>query len=198
MAERVYICLFSLQPYDRNVAPALRTYRDRYDPAPVVRLLADISRMLPELRKDPDREVPDSDDCQHWIDAIAPDAGHKPSDDTVRELAGMLIQNLCIPHGLGFNPMQEIERFVPYLSDRSEWFADLEDGGEELAGGRLEFSFGNGSLYATRQQIRQFHEELERVPEPGGNLAADYRNLRRLVAAADSNANYTLLKTGVK
>jgi hypothetical protein len=149
-------------------------------------LLRDISNLLP-----------DQDDCQHWIDAITPDAGHKPSDGTIRELAGMLIQNLCFPHGLGFSPMQEIERFVPYLSDRSDWFADLEDGGEELAGGRLEFTFGTGSLIATRQQIRQFLEEVTRLPAPEGQLGADYRNLRRILKAADSKGEYTLLKTGL-
>jgi hypothetical protein len=187
MAERTYICLFDLTAYDKRVAPALRQYQNRYDPALVVSLLRAISKTLP-----------DQDDCQHWIDAIAPDAGHKPSDETVHELAGMLIQNLCFPHGLGFSPMQEIERFVPYLSDRSDWFADLEDGGEELAGGRLEFTFGTGSLIATRQQIHQFLEEVTRVPPPEGDLAADYRNLRSMLAAADSNERYTLLKTSVR
>ena len=107
----------------------------------------------------------------------------------------MLIQNVCLPHGQGFSPMQEIERFVPYLSERSDWFADLEDGGEELAGGRLEFTFGSGSLIATRQQIHQFLEEITRVPPPEGQLGVDYQNLRKMLAAADSNPNYTLLKT---
>jgi hypothetical protein len=150
----------------------------------VVALLRDISKLLP-----------DQDDCQHWIDAIAPDAGNKPSPDTVHELSGMLIQNVCFPHGLGISPMQEIERFVPYLSERSDWFADLEDGGEELAGGRLEFTFGSGSLIATRQQIHQFLEEVTRVPPPEGQLGVDYGNLRKMLTASDANPNYTLLKT---
>lgn len=197
MAERTYICLFDLPAYDRRAAPALRKYQNQFDPSGVVALLHDIAAQLPALRKDPDRQVPDSDDCQHWIDAIAPDAGYKPSADTVHELAGMLIQNLCIPHGLGFNPMQDIGRFVPYLSERSDWFADLEDGGEELAGGRLEFTFGSGALIATRQQIHQFLDEVNRVPAPEGKLAADYENLRKLLVAADTNPNYTLLKTAI-
>ena len=78
---------------------------------------------------------------------------------------------------------------MPSLSDRSEWFADLMDGGEELAGGRLEFTVGSQSLIATRQQIRQFLGEVPDEP--------DYRNLRLLLKAADSNENYTLLKTAV-
>lgn len=197
MTLRTYVCLFDLPVYDRRVAPALRLYRARFDPSGVVGLLQDISRILPELRRDPDRKVPDSDDCQHWIDAIEPDAGHKPSDATVAELAGMLIQNLCVPRGLGFNPMRDVEAFVPYLGDRSEWFADLMDGGEELAGGRLEFTFGDGSLIATRQQIQQFVEEVTRVSPPPGDAAEAYLDFRKLLAAAAANRNYTLLKTGL-
>ncbi|MDE3199273.1 MAG: hypothetical protein KGN84_23195, partial [Acidobacteriota bacterium] len=191
MAAHTYICLFDLPAYDKRVAPALREYQNRFNPSAVVALLRDIAGELQALRKDPDRQVPDSDDCQHWIDAIAPDAGYKPSADTVKELASMLIQNLCVVY------MQEIGRFVPYLTERSEWFADLMDGGEELAGGRLEFTFGSGALIATRQQIRQFLDEVNRVPPPEGNLAADYANLKRLLAEADANRNYTVLKTDV-
>jgi hypothetical protein len=60
-------------------------------------------------------------------------------------------------------------------------------GGEELAGGRLEFTLGSQSLIATRPQIRQFLDEVPDEPE--------YRNLRTLLQAAVSNENYTLLKT---
>jgi hypothetical protein len=186
LAHRTYICLFDLPAYDKRVAPALRRYQTQYDPAVVVALLRDISKTLPG-----------QDDCQHWIDAIEPDAGHKPSDQTIHELAGMLIQNVCFPHGLGVSPMQEIERFVPYLSERSEWFADLEEDGEELAGGRLEFTFGSGSLIATREQIHQFLEEVRRVPPPPGQLAVDYGNLRKLLTVADTKPDYTLLKTSL-
>jgi hypothetical protein len=198
VAARVYVCLFDLPAYDQHVAPALRLYRAKFDPSGVVGLLQNISRILPALRRDPDRHVPESDDCKHWIDAIEPDAGHKPSDATLAELAGMLIQNLSVPHGLGFNPMRDVEAFVPYLSDRSEWFADLMDGGEELAGGRLEFTFGDGSLIATRQQIQQFLEEVTRVEPPPGDAAAAYLDFRKLLQAAAASTNYTLLKTGVR
>lgn len=182
MADRVYICLFDLNAYDKRVAPALRKYQNQYDPSGVVTQLRDIAGRPSTLAKD---------DCQHWIDAIAPDAGYKPSPDTLHELADMLIRNLCIPQ------LQEIEIFVPYLSDRSDWFSDLMDGGEELAGGRLEFTYGSGALIATRQQIHQFLDEVNQVPAPAGKLAADYENLRKLLKAADTNPNYTLLKTGV-
>jgi hypothetical protein len=188
-AVRTYLCLFDLPPYDRRVAPALRLYRNKYDPSAIVALIREISSLLPMLRKDPGRPVPDDDQCKHWADSLAPDAGYKPSEQTLRELADLLIECLCIPHGLGLNPIEDIERFVPSLSDRSEWFADLMDGGEELAGGRLEFTVGSQSLIATRQQIRQFLGEVPDEP--------DYRNLRLLLKAADSNENYTLLKTAV-
>ena len=199
--EKIYICLFDLRPYDQRVAPALRRYIREYDPKPVVALLHEVRQLLPELKREPERPLPGAEDCEHWIDSILPDAGYKPSEQTVRELCALLVQPLCVPHGTGFNPMQEIGRFDPWLSDRSEWFADLLDGGEELAGGRLEFSFGSGSLVATRQQIRQFRNEVQAVPVPDGvwsALANDHRNLRKLLAAADSSESYTLLKTGLK
>lgn len=184
---RTYICLFDLPPYDRRVAPALRLYRDKYVPFAVVALLREIASILPALRRDKDRPVPDEDECQHWIDSLAPDTGYKPSEQTVREVAGMLIACLCIPHGLAFDPIQDIDRLSPRLSEQSEWFADLMAGGEELAGGRLEFTLGSQSLIATRPQIRQFLDEVPDEPE--------YRNLRTLLQAAVSNENYTLLKT---
>jgi hypothetical protein len=79
-------------------------------------------------------------------------------------------------------------------------FADLMDGGEELAGGRLEFSFGSGRLVATRQQIAQFLDETRGVSvseATGSGLLSDYRNLQKLLQAASSNQNYTVLKTGL-
>ncbi len=176
-----YICLFDLPHYDRRVAPALRLYQSKYDPAAVVVLMREIAGILPALRKDPDRPVPGDDDCQHWIDSLGPDAGYKPSGQTMRELAGMLIACLCIPQ------MVAIDGFSARLARESEWFADLMDGGEELAGGRLEFTLGSGSLIATRPQIRQFLAEVPDEPE--------YAKLRRLLNAANSNENYTLLKT---
>jgi hypothetical protein len=186
---RNYICLFDLPPYDNRVAPALRLYRNKYDPSGVVAQMRDIAKILPELKKDPGRPVPDDDDCKHWIDSLGPDAGYKPSEQTMRDVADLLIACLCLPRGLGFNPMQDLDKLVPSLSDRSEWFADLMDGGEELAGGRLEFTLGSGALIATRQQIRQFLEEVR-----GAGIKDE---LFSLLTAADSNPNYTLLKTAV-
>lgn len=182
MADPTYICLFDLGAYDKRVAPALREYQNKFDPSAVVTQLKAIAAKPSSIS---------SEDCQHWIDAIAPDAGYKPSPDTVKELAAMLIENICVPQ------KQDIGIFVPYLSEQSEWFADLMDGGEELAGGRLEFTIGSGALYATRQQIHQFLSEVTQVPPPEGKLAVDYANLRKLLAAADANPNYTLLKTDI-
>jgi hypothetical protein len=156
--------------------------------------------LIPELKKEPSRPLLSPEDYEHWIVSIEPDAGNKPSEQTVRDLSGLLVQPLCVPHSTGFNPMQDLGPLDDWLSERSEWFADLMDGGEELAGGRLEFSFGSGSLVATRQQIAQFLEEVRGVaaPEPAGSeLANDYKNLRKLLEAASSNENYTVLKTAV-
>jgi hypothetical protein len=199
--DKIFVCLFDLRPYDQRVAPALRRYARDYDPKGVVELLREVQALLPELKEETERPLPGAEDCEHWIDSITPDAGYKPSEQTLRELSALVVQPLCVPHGTGFNPMQEIGMFDPWLSDQSEWFADLLDGGEELSGGRLEFSFGSGSLVATRPQIRQFSAELEAVSAPDGiwsKLEHDYRNLEKLLAAAGSNESYTLLKTGLK
>jgi hypothetical protein len=84
----------------------------------------------------------------------------------------------------------DIAPWADRLAEQSEWFADLMDGGEELAGGRLEFTLGSGSLIATRQQIRQFLGEVPDEPT--------YGDLRKLLRAADASENYTLLKTTLK
>ena len=186
---RTYLCLFDLPPYDTRVAPALRLYRNKYDPSGVVSLMRDIVAILPALRKDKRERVPEDDDCQHWIDSLGPDAGYKPSEQTMREVSAMLIECLCVPHGLGFKPLEDLDALSPRLAEKSDWFADMMDGGEELAGGRLEFSFGTGSLIATRQQIYQFREEVPDEPE--------YANLLKILQAADRNEKYTLLKTAV-
>ena len=186
---RTYLCLFDLPAYDTRVAPALRLYQNKYDPKDVVALMRDIAAILPALLKDGRARLPDADDCQHWIDSLGPDTGYKPSDQTMREVAALLIECLCIPHGLDFNPLEDLDKLMPALAQKSEWFADLMDGGEELAGGRLEFTLGSQSLIATRQQIHQFLEEVPDEPE--------FRNLLRLLKAADQNKNYTLLKTAL-
>jgi hypothetical protein len=198
--DKIYICLFDLRPYDRQVAPALRQYVRDYDPRGVVALLKAVRELLPELKQDASRPLLNQEDYEHWIVSIEPDAGNKPSEQTVRDLCGLLVQPLCVPRSTGFNPMQEMGPLAPWLSERSEWFADLMDGGEELAGGRLEFSFGSGSLVATRQQISQFLAEVRGVsaPEPAeSDIWKDYQNLRKLLEAASSNENCTLLKTAL-
>jgi hypothetical protein len=198
--DKTYICLFDLRPYDTQVAPALRQYVRDYDPRGVVALLQKVRELLPELKSETSRPLLGEEDYEHWIVSIAPDAGYKPSAQTVRDLCGLLVQPLCVPRGTGFQPMQEMEPLAPWLTSHSEWVEDLMAGGEELAGGRLEFSFGSGSLVATRQQISQFLREIRSVPAPEGNesgLLNDYVNLRKLVEAANSNENYTLLKTGL-
>jgi hypothetical protein len=186
---RTYLCLFDLPSYDSRVAPALRLYLNKFDPSGVVALMRDIEAILPALRNDKRARVPDDDDCKHWIDSLGPDAGYKPSEQTMREVSAMLIEFLCVPHGLGFNPIEDLEALMPGLAGKSEWFADLMDGGEELAGGRLEFSFGTGSLIATREQIYQFLGEVPNEPE--------YSNLLKLLKTADKNENYTLFKTAL-
>ncbi|HVW84783.1 MAG TPA: hypothetical protein VHB50_08875 [Bryobacteraceae bacterium] len=181
MTVRTLICLFDLPSYDRRVAPALRRYRSDYNPDAVIVQLREVRR----------RKELDADDSQHWIDSLAPDAGYKPSEQTIRELANMLVHGLCLVK------LQDMAPFVPWLSEQSEWFADLMQGGEELAGGRLEFTFGSGSLIATRQQIHQFLEVI-RNAQPPESAAQDYENLRGMLESADSNPNYTLLKTTVE
>lgn len=183
MEARTYICLFDLKAYDDRVAPAMRRYVREFDPVDVVALLEKLEG-----------------DYKHWIDSIGPDKGFKPSDQTVRELCEILIPAVCLPKEPGLNPMQDADVLVPWLSDRSEWFADLMDGGEELAGGRLEFGFGDGRIVATREQIAQFLEEVDELKPPTGGwdwLAKDFANLHRLVQRAAAVPNYTLFKTAL-
>jgi hypothetical protein len=200
MATTTYICLFDLQTYYDRVVPPLALYRDEYNPKGVVRLLREVAGILPELRREPGRILLDEDDYQHWVVSLEPDAGHKPSEQTMKDVAEMVIPPLCIPHGLGFNPMQDTDKFAPWLSERSKWFAALEDGSEELAGEELEFTFGSGSLIATRQQIGQFLDEIRGIPAPDGqwsSLSRDFENLRKLVEKAKSEPAYTLLRTSL-
>src|SRR5579859_6906176 len=97
--EKTFICLFDLRPYDRQVAPALRRYAHDYDPGAVVALLNRVRELLPELKREPSRPLLAQEDYEHWIVSIAPDAGYKPSEQTVRELCDLIVQPLCVPHG---------------------------------------------------------------------------------------------------
>src|SRR3954453_9441509 len=117
MEVRTYVCLFDLKAYDERLAPAMRRYVQEFDPAGVVSLLEKLKG-----------------DYKHWIDSIGPDKGNKPTGQTVQELCNILIPPICLPREQGINPLQDADILVPWLSDRSEWFADLMDGGEELAG----------------------------------------------------------------
>ena len=184
MDARVYICLFDLRAYDDRVAPAMRQYAREFEPAGVVALLKRVDG-----------------DHKHWIDAIGPDKGYKPSAQTVQELCNILIPEVCLPREPGLNPMQDADILLPWLGERSEWFSDLMDGGEELAGGRLEFGFGDGRLVATREQILQFLEEVRELKPPAAGaevLAKHLENLRRLLERAGEVRNYTLFKTALE
>jgi len=183
MPTHTYLCLFDLHAYDERVAPALRLYAHDYQPKAVVALLEDVIRRAP----------PGIEDYEHWKVSIEPDAGNKPSEQTLRELTGMLIRQFCLPM-----PPVQLDQFVPWLSNQSEWFADLMQGGEGLSGGSLEFPYGTGRLVATRQQIKHFEDEVTRIAPPEGDLAKEYLRLREMVARADGNASYTLLKTSLE
>ncbi|MGD1071457.1 MAG: hypothetical protein ABSB15_15050 [Bryobacteraceae bacterium] len=197
MANTTYICLFDLRAYDERIVPALGLYRDEYNPEGVVRLLRDVAGMLPELRREPERIPLGEEDYEHWIVALEPDAGYKPSEQTMKDVQEMLVPELCVPHGLGFNPMQNMEKLGPWLSERSKWFAGLEDGSEELEGGELEFTFGSDNLIASQQQIEKSLEEMRGIAPPAGPLSRDFENLRKLVEKAKSEPAYTLLRTSL-
>lgn len=189
MEFRTFICLFDLKAYDDLVAPALRQYTRDFDPGGVVSLLEKMDQLHPE------------GDLKHWIDSIRPDKGYKPSEQTVRELCDIVIPGLCLPEEPGFTPKQDADVLLPWLGQFSEWFADLMDDGEELAGARLEFGFGTGRLVATREQIAQFAEELAGIARPEGSwekVGADFANLKRMVARASAEKNWTLLKTAIE
>jgi len=189
LENRTFICLFDLKAYDDHVAPALRRYTHDFDPASVVALLEQMDKVNPE------------GDLKHWIDSIRPDKGYKPSEQTVRELSEIVIPGRCLPREPGLNPQQNADILLPWLGEQSEWFADLMDDGEELAGARLEFGFGNGRLVATREQIAQFQAEVSQIPAPEGpweKLGADFSNLKRILARASAETSYTLLKTAVE
>lgn len=189
MELRTYVCLFDLKAYDEIVAPALRQYTRDFDPAGVVAVLERLAA------KDA------SGDFKHWIDSIRPDKGYKPSEQTVRELCEMVIPNVCLPREPGLNPMQDADILLPWLGQHSAWFEDLMDNGEELAGARLEFGFGTGRLVATREQVLQFMDELQDLAPPEGpwaTLAPDFLNLKKLLARANAERHYTLLKTGLE
>lgn len=189
MEFRTYICLFDLKAYDDLVAPALRLYTRQFDPGGVVSLLEKMDQAHPE------------GDLKHWIDSIRPDKGYKPSEQTVRELCEIVIPGLCLPQEPGLKPQQDADVLLPWLGQFSEWFVDLMDDGEELAGARLEFGFGNGRLVATREQIAQFSEEVAEIAPPEGpweKIAGDFANLKRILARADANHDLTLLKTAIE
>jgi hypothetical protein len=188
MEPRTYICLFDLKAYDEIVAPAMRLYTEKYDPEMVVQVLERLADREPE------------GDFKHWIDSIRPDKGYKPSPQTVQELCEMLIPGMCLPREPGLNPMQDADVLTPWLGAQSEWFADLMAGGEELAGGSLEFGFGTGRLVATREQVLQFRAEMERVPLPSegyAKVAPEFLNLRKVLKRATEEKSYTLFKTSL-
>ena len=105
------------------------------------------------------------------------------------------------PHGDALVVQQDADVLLPWLGEYSEAYADLMEGGEELAGPRLEFGFGNGRLVATREQISQFQEELAIVQPPSGNwgrLVADFANLKRIADRASAEKTWTLFKTAIE
>ncbi len=144
--------------------------------------MKDIATILPLLRKDPGRLVPDDDDCKHWIDSLGPVVAER-TGDAEGGGSGDQVHMSAARARVQSDGMDWLVPSAPI----SQVVADLMDDGEELAGGRLEFTLGSGPLIATRQQIRQFLEEVKAAGITG-----------RLVACWCGNSesqNYTLLKT---
>ena len=214
MGVDYYLHLFDLKTYKEKVLPAYQQFSRRDDPEPVVALIRLCMRELEANPQLSDHLFWGPDSCTEDIGIVTgaipynPDGGHRSKERDkgkayrVRQdyarglLSSRILQVLCVPHKKGVSPEQNMGRtaLVPYLYEHSAWITDLFTGERRVRGQVLELSIGESSQVFSKQDVRDFSEELRKVPQPtDAQLKKEYDNLSALLRLALDDPELTVL-----
>jgi len=213
MGVDISVYLFDPQPYEDSILPAYRAFVERSDTGPLVKLL---QRALPRVES-----IPTARGGPGWSKAIYEGeievlTGHQyysslgrpgkkgsvtsPEDMRVfvdGQVAPELVQLLCFPQDMGFNPRQSMSLTAldNYLYSQSSWIEDYFTGSKEVAGAVPEIKLGEWSRFFTREETETFDAELSRMARPSDErvLNDGFDNLRALVHTARTTPHLRLL-----
>jgi len=213
MSVDIFIYLFDPQLNEGSVLPAYRTFVDKADTVPLVKLLRDAITQLDSM--------PIGQSAPRWPKAVyeediailtgkeyysskakEPKKGDVTTPEDMRILvensvAPELLEVFCIPRNLGINPEQSMSRtaLVNYLYSQSTWIEDYFTGSKHVTGPVPEIKLGEWCQFFTQDEVEAFDRELSRIERPTDDrvLADGFDNLRNLVHMAATNPNLKLL-----
>jgi hypothetical protein len=213
MSTDVLIYLFDQEPYERSLLPAYRTFVEKADTGPLVKLLNDA---IPQLDLIPNGYSPPSWSKAVYEEDIAiltgkeyyssqakkPKEGETTTPEDMRllvhdQVAPELLELLCIPRNLGVKPEQSMSRTAldNYLYSQSRWIEDYFTGSKHVTGPVPEIKLGEWSQFFTTEEVEAFDKELSRIERPTDErvLADGFDDLRTLVHTAATHPNLRLL-----
>ncbi len=205
MSVDVYIYLFDPQPYEGSLLPAYRTFVDKRDSGPLVKLLRDAIPQLGSVVTGYGEPGLSQQSYESYIATLTgkeyyssqakePKEGDVTTPEDMRilvdnSIAPNLLEVFCISRNLGVNPEQSMSRraLMNYLYSQSRWIEDYFTGSKQ--------NLGEWSQYFSKEEVEAFDRELSRIQRPPAQqvLADGFDNLRAVVHAAATNPNLRLM-----
>jgi hypothetical protein len=214
MGVSVAVYLFDINAYREKVLPAYDSYSRADDPERLVALLRECQRVLegdPALSKrllwgktsiEDDigilaGEIYYSPDGGRTSNQSRGKAGHEVRLGYAHGLLGAnIVRVLCVARVEGVDVEQDLGKALlnPYLCERSAWIRDLINFDAAPGGGSLEIPLDESSDALTKDELRRFGDELQKVQPPSEpGLLKEYENLKNLIRLALADPALTLI-----
>ena len=214
MGGDVHIHLFNFRIYKKKVLPAYQKFVKKDEPEALVTLLRECISKFDSNPHLPKKLLWDKESCEEDIGILtgtmyySPDGGLSSNQgerektytirrDYARELLMFrLLQVLCTPYDKDIDPEQDMSNtlLVNYLYEESEWIKKILMGEQQVQGGFLEIPLGETSELFTKEDIKVFNYQLNKVSLPEDlQLRNEYNNLRSLIKLALENPDLTLV-----
>jgi hypothetical protein len=213
MGLRVHLLLVDLEGYTNKLLPAIRSFRDSLDPAPI-RIIVDEAKRVADMAQPDGRFLGESSEVYEGEAAIlegkafynrrgsVPDY---PDQQTSKEdklflleqcIAPSLFADLCLASSESPRPWQGMSdpELMNLLYENSDWIQDYFTFAKSVCGQSLEVTIGEWSQLLSASEVAEFVQELDRIPEPSNpQVSKELKNLRTIATAASSNPSYGLL-----
>lgn len=213
MSVQVFVYLFDKEQYDRSVLPAYRTFVEKADTGPLLKLLRNAATELDSISTGEwtppwSKSVYEEDIAILTGKEYYSSQGREPKqgDITTPEDMRILIDDqvapelmglFCIPRNLGFKPEQSMSStaLMTYLYSQSRWIEDYFTFAKQVSGPVPEIKLGEWSQFFSEEEVATFDRELSQMKPPTDEqaLKEGFENLRTLVHTAATNPNYKLL-----
>ncbi|HZS08490.1 MAG TPA: hypothetical protein VFD58_26890 [Blastocatellia bacterium] len=207
-----YICLLNLRTYRETVLPSYEAFLNKKDPEPLIALLREAIRGIPQRKKLADL-ILDSEEIYEEAIGILDGSVYynskgdytgkdkcKTTNSDRRRFAGTaawnVMQALCIPYDKGIAPDQMLNTspLIEHLYEHSKWIEDLVMCNSVLHGGTLKIPLGEWSELFTKEDVCEFNKQLALVPPPDDpDIRKRFDNLCTLVELPLEDPDLTLV-----